>query len=234
MGDTLYLGLVKGSSGTGYQVSSFDFPSDTDGFGGPTAGGGMVMVSSPWTVCSVMFGCRRSSPSVVGSPGYWPSNAIFSSNNDDKNNNISSETSNSGSSNASSHGSKNSNSQIAINYKNGIEFEKSLIDELKHVGAEKNTTEITVRLADGREVKTIVDISGKNVGGMIEAKNVVDLSLSPQFKAQVMLAQETGQPLNLVISPRNKTISKNLVSEIKKTGGEIYVYDPIVKTIKKI
>lgn len=53
---------------------------------------------------------------------------------------------------------------------------------------EKNTTAITVRLADGREVKTIVDISGKNVGGMIEAKNVVDLSLSPQFRAQVQIA----------------------------------------------
>lgn len=99
---------------------------------------------------------------------------------------------------------------------------------------EKNTTAITVRLADGREVKTIVDISGKNVGGMIEAKNVVDLSLSPQFRAQVQIAQETGQPLNLVVSPINKTISKNLVAEIKKMGGEIYVYDPVAKTIKKI
>lgn len=99
---------------------------------------------------------------------------------------------------------------------------------------EKNTTAITVRLADGREVKTIVDISGKNVGGMIEAKNVVDLSLSPQFRAQVQIAQETGQPLNLVVSPINKTISKNLVAEIKKTGGEMYVYDPVAKTIKKI
>jgi filamentous hemagglutinin len=127
----------------------------------------------------------------------------------------------------------NSNSQISINCKNRIDFEKSLIDELKHVGAEKNTTAITVRLADGREVKTIVDIIGKNFGGMIEAKNVVDLSLSPQFRAQLQIAQETGQPLNLVVSPRNKTISQNLVAEIKKTGGEIYVYDPVAKTIKK-
>lgn len=89
-------------------------------------------------------------------------------------------------------------------------------------------------MADGREVKTIVDKSGKNVGGMIEAKNVVDLSLSPQFRAQVQIAQETGQPLNLVVSPRNKNISKNLVAEIKKTGGEIYAYVPVAKTIQKI
>ena len=38
----------------------------------------------------------------------------------------------------------------------------------------------------------------------------------------------------VVVSPRNKTISKNLVAEIKKTGGKIYVYDPVAKTIKKI
>jgi len=47
------------------------------------------------------------------------------------------------------------------------------------------------------------------------------------------MADLTPSPA-VVVSPRNKTISKNLVAEIKKTGGEIYVYDPVAKTIKKI
>jgi len=76
LGDTLYA-MAVGPYAAKNQIGPFDLPWDSDGFGGPTAGGSMVVGSSP-IVCSVMRGCIRSFPIVVGSPEYIPSNVIFS------------------------------------------------------------------------------------------------------------------------------------------------------------
>ena len=89
----------------------------------------------------------------------------------------------------------------------------------------------TVPLGDGTRVTTVPDLWGKNVGGVLEAKNVQKLSYSPQLQAQVALARENNQPFNLVVSPRTRTVSEPLRDAVKKTRGGIYVYNPATKDL---
>ncbi|WP_175163973.1 putative toxin [Achromobacter aegrifaciens] len=97
----------------------------------------------------------------------------------------------------------------------------------------KNTTPVTIKLSNGIEVTTIPDMWGKTVGGMLEVKNVKNLSMSDQLRAQILHAKETGQPLNLVVSPRTTNISKNLQQETAGTGGGIYRYNPTSSELTK-
>lgn len=117
--------------------------------------------------------------------------------------------------------------RITINRFNGVEFENAVIAALGHVGGVKNTLSETVRLSDGTVVTTIPDMWGRNVGGLLEAKNVIDLSRAPQLRGQVQIALDTGQPLNLVVSPRTVTISNPLLADVRATGGNVFVYDPV-------
>jgi len=75
-------------------------------------------------------------------------------------------------------------------------------------------------------VTTIPDLWGKSVGGLLEAKNVLNLSRSPQLRAQVRIAEESGEPLNLVVSPRTLSVSVPLVRDVRATGGDVFVYNP--------
>lgn len=74
---------------------------------------------------------------------------------------------------------------------------------------------------------------GKTVGGMLEVKNFKNLSMSDQLRAQILHAKATGQPLNLVVSPRATNISKNHQQEILGTGGGIYRYNPGIGDLTK-
>ena len=121
--------------------------------------------------------------------------------------------------------------QITINREQGIEFERQVVDALGHVGAGKNTMAHTVPLGDGTRVTTVPDLWGRNVGGVLEAKNVQKLSLSNQLRAQIKLARENNQPFNLVVSPRTRTVSEPLRDAVKKTRGHIYVYNPATKDL---
>ncbi|WP_313387883.1 hemagglutinin repeat-containing protein [Achromobacter aegrifaciens] len=123
--------------------------------------------------------------------------------------------------------------QIILNRQNGAVFEKQVIEAFEHVGGVKNTTPVTVKFSNGIEVTTIPDMWGKTVGGMLEVKNVKNLSMSDQLRAQILHAKETGQPLNLVVSPRTTNISKNLQQEIAGTGGGIYRYNPANSELTK-
>ncbi len=111
--------------------------------------------------------------------------------------------------------------QVTINRQNGAEFEQQVIDALGPVGGVKNTTPQTVTLSNGTVVTTIPDLWGRNVGGLLEAKNVQNLSLSPQLRAQAQIARESGQPLNLVVSPRTQQVSGPLLNDVRSTGGNV-------------
>ncbi|EEE35281.1 hypothetical protein RKLH11_3957 [Rhodobacteraceae bacterium KLH11] len=124
----------------------------------------------------------------------------------------------------------NKGSQIALNRQNGAVFENQVVDALSHVGGVKNGTPVTVTLPNGKQVTTIPDLWGRNTGGILEVKNVQDLSNSNQLRAQLQLAEETGTPFNLVVSPRTQNISgplRDRIDEVtSKVGGGIYRYDP--------
>lgn len=96
-----------------------------------------------------------------------------------------------------------------------------------HVGGVKNATHMTVQLPNGMQVTTIPDMWGENVGGLLEVKNVQNLSMSNQLRAQITRANELGQPLNVVVSPATKSVSNNLITQVRETGGDIYRYNPV-------
>ncbi len=125
----------------------------------------------------------------------------------------------------------NRTSQVTINRQNGAEFEQQVIDTLAPVGGVKNTIPKTVTLSNGTEVTTIPDLWGRNVGGLLEAKNVQNLSLSPQLRAQAQIARETGQPMNLVVSTRTQRVSGPLLNDVRSTGGDVYIYDPATNSL---
>ena len=91
----------------------------------------------------------------------------------------------------------------------------------------------TVPLGDGTRVTTVPDLWGRNVGGVLEAKNVQKLSYSPQLQAQVALARENNQPFNLVVSPRTRTVSGPLRDAVEDARGHVYVYDPVTKELSE-
>lgn len=105
-----------------------------------------------------------------------------------------------------------------------------MVDAFAHVGGVKNRTPITVTLPSGKAVTTIPDMWGRNVGGVLEAKDVLNLSHSNQLRAQLRIAESRGEPFNLVVSPRTQTISGPLRADIDRVnrlnGGGIYRYDP--------
>jgi hypothetical protein len=117
--------------------------------------------------------------------------------------------------------------QIALNRQSGAAFESQVIEAFGHVGGVKNTAPVTVQLPNGAQVTTIPDLWGKNVGGLLEVKNVQNLSMSNQLRAQIKVASDTGQPLNLVVSPRTNNVSAELMRQVRSTGGDVYRYNPI-------
>lgn len=123
--------------------------------------------------------------------------------------------------------------QITLNRQNGIEFERQVISAFDDMGGVKNTSLVTVELANGAKVTTIPDMWGKNVGGMLEIKNVLNLSMSNQLRAQVKVALDTSQPLNIVVSSRTNGISREVMRQVESTGGEVYRYNPVTRELTR-
>lgn len=107
-----------------------------------------------------------------------------------------------------------------------------MVEAFDHVGGVKNTTPVTVSV-NGVQVTTIPDMWGKSLGGILEAKNVKNLSMSNQLRAQIQHASETGQPLNLVVSPRTINVSGELIKQGRMTGGDVYRCNPATGELMK-
>ncbi|WP_219915981.1 hypothetical protein [Pseudomonas brassicacearum] len=50
--------------------------------------------------------------------------------------------------------------------------------------------------------------------------------MSNQLRVQVKVASDTGQPLNLVVSPRTSNVFAELMRRVRSTGGDVFRYDP--------
>lgn len=114
---------------------------------------------------------------------------------------------------------------IRLNQSAGAEFERGVLEALSHNGATKNTEPVEVVLANGQKIATIPDAWGRPVAGMLEAKDVKRLRLTKQLEAQATEALNRGENLNLIVSPRTETVTKELREAIESTGGKIYRYD---------
>jgi hypothetical protein len=122
--------------------------------------------------------------------------------------------------------------QIRVNQIAGSQFERQVLDALYHVGASKNTSLTGVKVnADGSIGGTIIDAQGRNIGGYLEIKNVLDLSLSKQLESFVAVARATGAPLNIIVSPRTRYISGPIRDAVTRTGGGIFVFDPATGSV---
>jgi filamentous hemagglutinin len=77
-----------------------------------------------------------------------------------------------------------------------------------------------VFLGTGEQITVVPDALGKTI---VEIKDVVDLSISNQFRGYLAQFEATGQPIELIVSPNTKTISAPLIKLIKQTGGTIEV-----------
>jgi filamentous hemagglutinin len=113
-------------------------------------------------------------------------------------------------------------SQLAKNAKIGKAFEEGALEAM---GLPKNSKKVTEVLSDGTEVTTIFDAMNKEVGLVVEIKNVQKLSHSNQLRAQILHAQNNNQQYLLVVSP-NTHVTGPLFNEIKDIGGKIQVFNP--------
>jgi hypothetical protein len=121
-------------------------------------------------------------------------------------------------------------SQAVQNQFNGAQFQNAFNEA---TGLSKNTTPVTVTLADGSRVTTIFDNAGRPVG-LVETKDVISLATTDQFRAQLQYATVNNIPYSLVVSPSNQVISQPLWEEILAAGGKIYQFDPATQVIKQI
>ena len=127
--------------------------------------------------------------------------------------------------------------RMRFNSARGNAFEAATIEGMfGHLGVGKNTRAVT-EIVNGKEITTIVDVFDSRHIGMVEIKDVLNLSKSKQFMAQLKYAIDNDLPYNLVVSSRNKTISKPLLDLIKpvvkNNGGGIYRYDPVKDVMTK-
>jgi hypothetical protein len=123
-----------------------------------------------------------------------------------------------------------STSQISQNWASGRAFQNALNEA---TGLPENTTPKTVILPDGTTVTTIADNFGKPAG-IVEAKDVVNLSMNNQLQAQLQIAEQDNIPFNLVVSPNNQVISQPLWNAIEEVGGKVYQYNPTTQTMTQI
>ncbi|MCW5287515.1 filamentous hemagglutinin N-terminal domain-containing protein [Verminephrobacter aporrectodeae subsp. tuberculatae] len=112
-------------------------------------------------------------------------------------------------------------SQVEQNRIAGREFQDA---SSQASGFPENFKGVPVTLPDGRRVTTIPDHMAKTFG-IVETKHAVSLSMSDQFRAQLLSANKKKIPYTLVVSPSNKVISENLWNAIHKIKGAVYQFD---------
>ncbi|MHA7678613.1 two-partner secretion domain-containing protein [Cupriavidus sp. PET2-C1] len=121
-------------------------------------------------------------------------------------------------------------SQIGQNWVNGRSFQNALNQA---TGLPENTTPIKVTLPGGAQVTTIPDNLGRPVG-IVEAKNVVKLSMDDQLRAQIQYSAQTGIPYTLVVSPSNQVITTQVWDAIKAVGGSVYKFNPVTQALTPV
>lgn len=57
--------------------------------------------------------------------------------------------------------------------------------------------------------------------------------MSNQLRAQIRHATNSGQPLNLVVSPRTYNVSEELTEQVRMIGVDIYKCNPATGELAK-
>ena len=64
---------------------------------------------------------------------------------------------------------------------------------------------------------------------LVEFKDVQTIRSTPQIKAY--MASKT--PVHLVVSPKTKTITSNIVERIRQQGGDVLIFDSKTNQFKQ-
>jgi hypothetical protein len=112
--------------------------------------------------------------------------------------------------------------RVTLNRDNGRKFQDSVTAALY---GKENHTPIEVELSNGVKVTTVPDLFDERFG-VTDIKDELYLTRSRQLRAQVQLAIDSGTTFNLIISPRTQSISKPLLTDIYRSGGSIFEFDP--------
>ncbi len=110
----------------------------------------------------------------------------------------------------------------------GAEFESFSLNRLN---IQRNTARLGGNPRSGRG-SVIPD--GADLLNYWEIKDVKNLSNTRQLRTMASRAFDAGKPLNLVISPRNRNISRNLRATIESYGGTIYRFSDDFSSISRI
>lgn len=109
----------------------------------------------------------------------------------------------------------------------GRRFEQAVLAALEFVGARKNARVFRTPLGN-----TIPDAINR-AGGTLEVKHVLLLWNTSQLQRQESAANAAEMPLNVIVSPRTRYVSNNLLAAVRRTrgsdnvAGDVFVFDPI-------
>ncbi|WP_234775667.1 putative toxin [Paraburkholderia tropica] len=208
-GNPVTQAISQAFQGPVYQPNGAANP-PADDLGNVTGGSGggnnpsapAVVTSFAVALCAASAGeaCGLLGLVSLGAPNNVPSNATLAI----------------GNGSGGSTGSSESSSATQTPFQRGIQFQN---DALSALDLPPNTTRVSVTLPDGTPVVFVPDAVGGTT--YIEVKDVVNLSNSNQFRGYAA----SGNPIELIVSPNTKTISKPLQTLIYNTGGSIQVFD---------
>jgi hypothetical protein len=90
------------------------------------------------------------------------------------------------------------------------------------------------RVANGGWGRTIPDNLDSDMFGfsVTDFKDEINISWDQQMQIQQSVARVLDAPWNIIVSPKNQTISRNLWDGVLSTGGNVYVLDPVPITIE--
>jgi RHS repeat-associated protein len=120
-------------------------------------------------------------------------------------------------------------SQQKLNKIAGDIFEQGVAQALRQ---DINHRKVTV-LVKGKLINTEPDLLSPTLG-VVDIKNVKNLSSTSQLQAQANYATQTSQPFSVIIGPATQTVSKPLQDAVTKSNGIIVRFDPKTDTFSKV
>jgi hypothetical protein len=111
----------------------------------------------------------------------------------------------------------------------GDDFEKAVSEALREP---LNTQKVTGNVR-GKPRNTEPDLNSLKTG-IVDIKNVENLSFTKQLQAQADYARNVGKPFSLIVGPKTKAISEPLQTTVRNGGGVIVRFDPVARKFSKV
>ncbi len=114
--------------------------------------------------------------------------------------------------------------QGAISHLDGVLFETEALQALGITAA--NDFNMTTQTTKGI-VSTVPDLSPRLMRGIGDIKNVKNIDMTSQLRAQTTIANVEQIPFTLIIGPKTETIAKSLQDAVRDSNGTIAEFNPV-------